>query len=295
MDLRDISILFVDGNIDIRQSFDFFMRDNIKNLYFAKDGIEGLEFFYTYKPDIIIADADIPILNGFEMSKIIKKGNFNTPIMLISDYKDTIIMEKAIDIKIDAFINKPVVDTSLIIQKLETFAKKTINNKNTKQFLKTGTIDKLTGLNNRYKINEVLSNEKNRNSRFGTFFSIILISIDNFTKINNTSGDLRRNQFLIEFANIILSGLRVEDVAGRWGKEEFIIILPETDKFNASILAEYLKKKIKLYSFCESTKQSINFGIVQCKSDDNIKNIIKKADKALCETKKLEKSTVCIS
>jgi len=218
MDLRDISILFVDGNIDIRQSFD-------------------------------------------EMSKIIKKGNFNTPIMLISDYKDTIIMEKAIDIKIDAFINKPVVDTSLIIQKLETFAKKTINNKNTKQFLKT----------------------------------IILISIDNFTKINNTSGDLRRNQFLIEFANIILSGLRVEDVAGRWGKEEFIIILPETDKFNASILAEYLKKKIKLYSFCESTKQSINFGIVQCKSDDNIKNIIKKADKALCETKKLEKSTVCIS
>ncbi len=290
MNLRDMSILFVDDNIDLRQSFDFFMQDNIKNLYLAKDGIEGLEIFYSYKPDIIIADVNMPILNGLEMSKIIKKGNLDTPIILISAYKDTNILEKAVDIKIDTFINKPVVNTSLILQKLEIFANKITNNKNTKQFLKMGTIDKLTGLNNRYKINEVLSSEKNRNSRFGAFFSIILISIDDFKKINNTFEYSRRNQFFMKFANIILSGLRVEDVAGRWAEEEFIIILPETDKSNASILAEYLKKKIKLYSFYELTKQSISFGITQCKSDDNIKDIIKKADKALCKAKKLEKS-----
>ncbi len=290
MDLRDMSILFVDDNIDLRQSFDFFMRDNIKKLYLAKDGIEGLEIFYSYKPDIIIADVNMPILNGFEMSKIIKKGNLDTPIILISAYKDTNTLEKAIDIKIDTFVSKPVINTSLILQKLETFAKKITNNKNTKQFLKMNTIDELTGLNNRYKINEVLSNEKNRNSRFGTYFSIILISIDNIKNINNTSGYSRRNQFLIEFANIILSGLRIKDVAGRWTEEEFIIILPETDRSNASILAEYLKKKIKLYSFYEDAKQNISFGIAQCKSDDNIKDIIKKADEALCKVKKLGKS-----
>lgn len=299
MNLRDVSILFVDDNTDLRQSFDFFMRDNIKDLYLAKDGIEGLDIFYECKPDIVIADVNMPSLNGIEMSRIIKQGNPETPIMLISAKEDTNVLKEAIEIKIDTFITKPIVDTSLILRKLEAFAKKVKNNQNihntNEKLLKMATTDQLTGLCNRYKINEILSNEKNRSSRFGAHFSIILIDIDDFKMINDTYGHIAGDQVLIEFADIILTSSRVTDIAGRWGGEEFIVILPQTEKTDAAILAKHLKEKINSHSFSEVGRQSASFGVAECRSSEDIKEIIKKADNALYKAKKLGKNRVCIS
>ncbi len=299
MNLRDLSILFVDDNMDLRNSFDFFMRDNIKNLYLAKDGIEGLDIYYDYKPDIVIADVNMPVLNGLEMSKIIKKGNPQTPIMLISAQEDTKVLKEAIEIKIDTFITKPIIDTSAILEKLESFAKKIKNDKNihstNEQLLKMATTDQLTGLCNRYKINETLSNEKNRNSRFGTYFSIILIDIDDFKMINDNYGHLTGDSMLVEFAKILSSNSRVTDIVGRWGGEEFIIILPQTKKHDAAIVAENLKEKISSCSFSTVGKQSASFGIAECTSNEDIKSIIKKADNALYEAKRTGKNRVCIS
>jgi diguanylate cyclase (GGDEF)-like protein len=299
MNLRDVSILFVDDNMDLRQSFDFFMRDSIKNLYLAKDGVEGLDIFYEYRPDIVIADVNMPVLNGIEMSRIIKQGDPDTPIMLISAKEDTNVLKEAIEIKIDTFITKPIVDTALILQKLETFAEKIKNNQNiqntNEKLLKMATTDQLTGLCNRYKINEILSNEKNRNSRFGTHFSIILIDIDDFKMINDTYGHIVGDQVLVEFAKIISNGSRVTDIAGRWGGEEFIVILPQTGKTDAAVLAKHLKEKINSYSFSKVGRQSASFGVAECRSSEDIKDIIKKADNALYKAKKLGKNRVCIS
>jgi len=299
MNLRDLSILFVDDDLDLRNSFDFFIRDNIKNLYLAKDGIEGLDMYYDYKPDIVIADVNMPVLNGLEMSKIIKEGNPKTPIILISAQEDTKVLKEAIDIRIDSFITKPIIDTSVILEKLEAFAKKIKNDKNihstNEQLLKMATTDQLTGLCNRYKINEILSNEKNRNSRFGTYFSIILIDIDDFKMVNDNYGHLVGDSVLVEFAKILSSDSRVTDIVGRWGGEEFIIILPQTKKLDAAIVAENLKEKISSHSFSTAEKQSASFGIAECTSDEDIKSIIKKADNALYEAKKTGKNRVCIS
>jgi len=299
MNLSDISILFVDDDTDMRQSFDFFMRDNIKDLYLAKDGVEGLDLFYEYKPDIVIADVNMPVLNGIEMSKMIKEDNPDTPIMIISAKEDVNVLKKAIEIKIDTFITKPIVDTSLILEKLENFAKKIKNNNiipyTNKKLLKMATTDQLTGLCNRYKINEILSSEKNRSNRFGTYFSIILIDIDNFKMVNDTYGHIVGDKVLVEFANIVQSASRVTDITGRWGGEEFIIILPQTTKTDAAILAKHIKDKINSFTFSTNKKQSASFGIAEYQPNKNILEVIKKADTALYKAKKLGKNRICIS
>lgn len=299
MSLRDLSILFVDDNIDLRNSFDFFIRDNIKNLYLAKNGIEGLDIYYKYKPDIVIADVKMPFLNGLKMSQIIKKSNPQTPIILISAYEDPEILKKAIEIKVDTFITKPMIDISILFKKLEEFAKKIKNDKNrnllNEQLLKMATTDQLTGLCNRYKINEILSSEKNRNNRFGTYFSIILIDIDNFKTVNDSYGHLIGDSVLAEFAEILSSSSRVTDIVGRWGGEEFIVILPQTKKAEAAIVAKNIKDKIFSYNFSTVERQSASFGIAECTSDDDIKNIIKKADNALYKAKRTGKNRICIS
>ena len=299
MSLRDSSILFVDDNIDLRNSFDFFIRDNIKNLYLAKNGIEGLDIYYKYKPDIVIADVKMPFLNGLKMSKIIKKSNPQTPIILISAYEDPEILKKAIEIKVDTFITKPMIDTSILFKKLEEFAKKIKNDKNrnliNEQLLKMATTDQLTGLCNRYKINEILSSEKNRNNRFGTYFSIILIDIDDFKTVNDSYGHLIGDSVLAEFAEILSSSSRVTDIVGRWGGEEFIVILPQTKKAEAAIVAKNIKDKIFSYNFSTVERQSASFGIAECTSDDDIKNIIKKADNAIYKAKRTGKNRICIS
>lgn len=300
MNLKDLSILFVDDNKDLRKSFDFFMRDDIKTLYLAKNGEEGLAIYHKYKPYIVIADVNMPILDGLEMSKIIKKENPQTQIILISSQEDAKVLKEATEIKIDAFMTKPIIDPSIMLKKLEEFAKKIKNDKNinltNKQLLKMAAIDQLTGLCSRYKINEILSSEKSRNNRFGIYFSIIFIDIDNFKMVNDTYGHLIGDQVLVEFAKILSLNSRVTDIVGRWGSDEFLIILPQTKKLDAFVVAENLKEKISIHNFSSIGKLSASFGITECRSsDDNIKSIIKKADNALYEAKKMGKNRICIS
>ena len=104
--------------------------------------------------------------------------------------------------------------------------------------------DELTGCLNFRSIMEFLENEFARSQRYQKNFSIIMIDIDRFKRINDEYGHLAGNDALAAFAKVVNHSVRSIDVVGRWGGEEFIIILPESDQQQASVVIERIRNNL---------------------------------------------------
>ncbi|MBU3015885.1 transporter substrate-binding domain-containing protein [Poseidonibacter lekithochrous] len=145
--------------------------------------------------------------------------------------------------------------------------------------------DKLTGIANRSRIDDISNYEIKRAIRHGSSLGIILLDIDNFKKVNDNYGHLIGDKVLISIANILKNNIREIDLIGRWGGEEFLIICPYTNKDGIINLCEVLRKKIEEYSFEDCPNQSVSFGATTFVKGDTIDTIISRADKALYKAK----------
>jgi|GEM_PF-850429 len=164
-----------------------------------------------------------------------------------------------------------------------------------KQLELLASTDSLTGLLNRRFFLEQIKSEVGRQRRSGKSFSIIICDIDKFKNINDTYGHPFGDSVLVKVTDILKKNIREQDSIGRWGGEEFIFLLPETDIEGAFFLAEMLRKKLetsKHYFEDELVTVTSTFGISQCKSDHDYLESIKKADLALYEGKSAGRNCV---
>jgi len=154
-----------------------------------------------------------------------------------------------------------------------------------KQLLELSMTDKLTGLYNRTKIDELLLQKKTEVDRYEVDLSIILIDIDYFKAINDKHGHLVGDSVLIEFSQILKYNLRSADFAGRWGGEEFIIICPNIDSEEASKLSKKLLQKIQAHVFSEIGLLTASAGVSQLTKEISIRKALENADIALYKSK----------
>lgn len=145
--------------------------------------------------------------------------------------------------------------------------------------------DKLTNLDNRRQFEDNLQNELNRSERFNNNFSLTLLDIDNFKKVNDTYGHQTGDSVIQEIATLLKENIRRTDFIARYGGEEFVIICPEATIGNTRILIENLKKRVANHNFKEIPKCTASFGITISKRDDTLDTILRRADKALYEAK----------
>ena len=115
--------------------------------------------------------------------------------------------------------------------------------------VKASRFDSLTGLFNRQAFDETLEMEINRARRHGLDLTILFFDLDDFKNINDSFGHPAGDEVLKQVAQIMLGQKRSEDVAARYGGEEMIMILPETDKFSALVLGERIRQKVEKATF----------------------------------------------
>ncbi len=154
------------------------------------------------------------------------------------------------------------------------------------------TIDSLTSIYNRYKIDSSLEEQIEIAKRYKRPLSIIFFDIDFFKKINDGYGHKVGDMVLKELSSFVSKTLRKSDIFGRWGGEEFLIILPETSKEEAYKLAEKLRKDIKSHNFKDISKLTCSFGVASVKENDTIESIIKRVDDRLYKAKNLGRDKV---
>ena len=159
--------------------------------------------------------------------------------------------------------------------------------------------DGLTGLYNHRYFQEQLEKEFSRSRRYGLSMSLVLLDIDNFKEVNDEHGHQHGDMVLKELANILTRSVRDIDTVARYGGEEFVVILPETKKNNARVVAERIRAKVEEHGFGLPDDQrgiTVSVGVTGY-PDDDIKNrldFISKADQAMYRAKRGGKNQVCL-
>ena len=167
------------------------------------------------------------------------------------------------------------------------------------QLAKLSMTDRLTGLLNRGTWENLVDAEYERYRRYGQATSLVMFDIDHFKKVNDTHGHLAGDEVIKHTATVTKNNLRQSDTAGRYGGEEFGIILPETDAEGAHIICERIRESIA-QSVVETTvapiEYTISMGIAQLSDGpENYMQWMQQADKALYAAKEGGRNRVVIS
>ncbi|HVN97676.1 MAG TPA: diguanylate cyclase [Syntrophorhabdaceae bacterium] len=156
--------------------------------------------------------------------------------------------------------------------------------------------DGLTGVFNHAYAMGKLESEIDRAKRYSGSFSMILLDVDNFKQINDSYGHLAGDHVLKRISQLIAKNLRTIDVVGRYGGEEFIVILPETDVEKALVAGERLRKAIEAETFSSSgsdVRLTVSLGIAAYEDGKSAHELIKTADDNLYKAKAGGKNRIC--
>jgi len=145
--------------------------------------------------------------------------------------------------------------------------------------------DRLTGLHNRIKLDEILQEELYRAQRYQHTFGLVIIDFDLFKEVNDTYGHQAGDVALKAIAKLLTQHLRTTDKAIRWGGEEFIIIYLDTNHDEVISLSEKLRQEIENHTFETIGKRTASFGATLWRENDTTDSIIQRADKALYQAK----------
>lgn len=158
--------------------------------------------------------------------------------------------------------------------------------------------DSLTGLANRNLMNIELPGNMARSRRTENPFSLIMMDLDHFKDYNDTFGHIAGDRLLVEIAGILLEGVRESDLVVRYGGEEILIILPDTDSGTATLIAERLRKKIMDTDFLPANGQppahmTVSMGVAACRPGiTDTDELIRAADEALYRAKEKGRNRV---
>lgn len=295
--LENFTLLFVEDNQDLQSVMEIVLKDSIKELYQAKNGQEGLDIYKEKRPDIVIADINMPVMDGLSMAKEIKKIDKCQPVIILSAFDDKQTLLEAVNTGVDSFIPKPM-DTNFLFEKLYAVAKtlqdrrdaEKARNEELKKLHALAHYDTLTEIPNRLSfdisLNKAIERAKRRRGDVALFF----IDLDNFKDINDAYGHAAGDIVLKSVANHIKKIIRTEDTVARIGGDEFALIVEScTNDEYVEILAKRIIGAIseEIETPNSKIKVSCSIGISRFPNDAKTKEeLIDMSDKAMYAAKK---------
>lgn len=268
-ELAGMKVLIVDDTLENIDILVHICKQKDLEVSIAKNGSAALELIGQNKPDLILLDIMMPGINGYEVCRKLKEqeDTKDIPVIFITALSDTLNVVKGFEVGGVDYIVKPFeemevlarVRTQLSLQKLVTEKNELI-----RELDSLARIDPLTGLSNRRDIMEILNNEQFRYERYGKTYAVIMGDIDHFKKINDQFGHDTGDYILKGVANSLKNEVRKVDFLSRWGGEEFLVVLPETNLSGGAKVAELMLKSLQKEKFKVNGKDisvTMSFGI----------------------------------
>lgn len=265
----------------------------------ASNGQEFLEAFQAVRPDLILLDAMMPQLNGFECCAqiiAIPESRY-TPILMITSLNDEASVNLAFDSGASDYVTKPIhwpvlrqrvrlqIEKNRLYKQLE---------KANEKLARLASIDDLTKLANRRVFLDRLKQEWKQRAREKSDLSLVLIDIDHFKIYNDTYGHLQGDLCLSRVASTIeLCLKRPLDLAARYGGEEFAALLPQTTQVGAVHVAQRIRQSVKDLAILHrnspiAPQVTVSLGVASIVPDAQIIDadlLFQAADRALYQAK----------
>lgn len=286
--MRHRSVALLDDsmlvNTMVKNIFDLHGIQNVDSYYTAEDLLASDKEYAIY-----ILDLVLPGISGEEVLLTLRKKAKNSIIILISSITIYKTISNILSSGADDFIMKPF-DASVFMARIKAHSRNFILREEleraNRELEKAAITDGLTQVfNHRYIVDRV-EEEMERAKRYGHNMSVLLLDIDNFKNVNDTYGHQVGDEVLRSLAGCLKHIVRQSDSVGRYGGEEFMIILPETDLEQAKICGEKIRKAVEDMRFSEKDLHiTISGGMVSLKEQTAIK-LIKEADEGLYEAKR---------
>lgn len=275
----------------------------------AADGDEAWRILCEpVHPRLVILDWLMPGIEGPEIVRRLRvkeDGNPHYVIIMTSGTSEN-SLALALDAGADDFIAKPFNHAELrarvnvgcrITHLHEALTEKLHKLESAAETIsRLARTDELTGLHNRRSFNESFALALSSARRHGHPLSLISTDLDHFKRVNDTFGHGIGDMVLKEFSGLLKELVRVEDIASRWGGEEFIILLPNTSSEAAATMAERIRSTFEQQSSSASPLVvTASFGVAQLQNGDDEDALIRRVDTALYTAKREGRNRVVIA
>ncbi len=264
----------------------------------GKDALDFIDAQSTEEmPDLILSDISMPVMDGYGLCRAVKNKYPDMILIMITSTDDEDAMNKAYLAGASDFVTKPISKNELLVRinnliyvKIAELQVKCLLDELKKKndvLSKLSITDELTSQYNRRYVIEQLDLRTKESIRYETPLSIIMLDLDHFKEVNDSCGHAVGDEILIEISFNIKSSIREYDLFGRYGGEEFLVILPNTDLKAACCVAQKINKTINSLYFDKLPNKciTISCGVAEFKKNMRYKELIEAADKCLYKAK----------
>jgi diguanylate cyclase (GGDEF)-like protein len=287
-------VVVVDDDLQLAQHYALVLSQAGIESRVVHEPARVLDTLIEFRPDVMLMDLYMPECNGRELARLIRQdvSHVSMPIVFLSSEMDQEKQFVAMMHGGDGFITKPVHDRQLIAV-VESRAQRA------RALDHAMSRDSLTGLLKHTKIKEAFELELARANRQGSGLSYAMVDIDHFKRVNDTYGHAVGDRVIKSLAHLLMQRLRQTDLVGRYGGEEFVVVLPDTDMQGAAAVMEEVRMAFSDIEFdTESGAFSVTLsvGLVSCGKCGEAETIAEQADQAMYEAKRTGRNRmVCVN
>lgn len=259
----------------------------------ASSGKEALEKIETWVPELVLLDYQMPGINGLETLRMLRKRQIYVAIIFISANTEQELVVDCLGEGADDYIRKPFRFTELLARVKVRFRIKDLNDELQKanaRLKELSETDDLTGLYNMRTMYNRIDFELRRAKRYERQVSCIMMDIDHFKEVNDASDHLFGSFVIKELGHLIHRNMRDVDFAARYGGDEFLVVLTETNEVGVKAFTERLRTVIEKHVFTDgrdSIQRTCSFGYIVSAPNTPLdaKEFVRAADHALYEAK----------
>jgi two-component system cell cycle response regulator len=247
--------------------------------------------------DVLIVSLGLKNFDGLRLCSQVRslERTRNLPLLAIAEPEDNSRLVRGLEIGVNDYLIRPI-DKNEMLARVRTQVRRRRYTErlrdNVQMSIEMAITDALTGLHNRRYMESHLSTLVEQAASRGKPLTVLVLDIDYFKSVNDTHGHDAGDEVLREFSQRLKKSIRGIDLACRYGGEEFVVVMPETDMAVATMVAERLRRRIASEPFpisqgANAVEVTISIGLAARHSaSDNAANILKRADQALYRAKR---------
>jgi two-component system, cell cycle response regulator len=285
-------ILVADDSMVIRSVLRKQLQEQGHIVVEAVDGEDSLRVCREHPPDVILLDVEMPKIDGHGVLAELRAhdATAHIPVVFLTARTTTDDVVEGLRLGAHDYLRKPFEPAELLARVSAALRVKRLQDELRVRNIEleaASRTDALTGLPNRRHLQDQLAASASAAARHGHAMAVLMVDVDHFKRVNDRLGHAGGDDVLRRVALCLANACRAEDVAGRWGGEEFLVVSPSTDAEGAAALGERIRSsaETEVVVVHEGERIPVTVSVGVAAGTDDVDTMVRHADAALYEAK----------